>query len=204
MLILDAYAKTWMMCLFSLGFFVAVAAGAWWFGRRTWKIALPPRPVFWTCLCLWFVTMSVLLTLIDKPHFNATPETLDWMFMFSAFLGIPFATPLLAGMVWAAGHQWQDKRVDIAPFALLLLGTFALGCAVSNMHDVLWCGVITKGYTQHYPAGYDLDIFVAFGQRFGIAAETLADYVTLGPYAAVLILGELIVATVSFRQLMAQ
>jgi hypothetical protein len=85
--------------------------------------------------------------------------------------------------------------------ALVLLGSFALGCAASNIHDVAWCGTITDGYTHHHKAGYDLDYFVAFGNYFGISRDVLADYATLGPCALVLVLGELLVALACFTRL---
>jgi hypothetical protein len=136
------------------------------------------------------------MTLIDSPRLPLSKEMIDWLFMFSAFLGIPVSIPLFAAFVLAWHSNMQGKDVELSKLALVMLGTFGLGCAVSNMHDVLWCGIITDGYSKHYSAGYDLDVFVAVGGLFGIPREILADYTTLGPCAMVLILGELLVSVV--------
>ncbi|MCX5758966.1 MAG: hypothetical protein NTU83_10765, partial [Candidatus Hydrogenedentes bacterium] len=197
-LFLEAYGKTWNMCLALLLFFVVVAVAARWFKAGKLDFHLPPRLVFWACVVPGFVLMAVCLTLIDKPYFSISNVAKEWLFMFSAFLGVPVSIPLLAGAVWATAHHLLGIPVKASSLALLLLGMFALGCAASNIHDVVWCGTITGGYTQHHAAGYDLDYFVDFGNRFGIARATLADYATLRPCAVVLVLGELLVAVACF------
>lgn len=200
---LNAYAKTWDMCLAMFLFFVVVGLVARFMPVGRLDTAISPRPVLYGCLSIWFFLLSVCLTLIDFPHFNLTPEMKDWLFMFSAFLGIPVSVPFLAGAVWAAAYQLNNAPVRLLPLALIMLGSFALACAASNIHDVAWCGVITNGYTGHYAAGYDLDFFVAFGEWFGIARETTADYATLGPCAFVMVIGELITALCCFKRLSA-
>lgn len=194
MLFFQAYPQIWLMSLCSFGFFVAVAWAVWVFSVPQWNIELPSKPFFLFNLIVGTLFMGVLSTLIDKPHLDASEETIEWLFMFSAFLGLPAATPLLVWATWGLYAHLRGEGVSLGDAALTGLGGFAVGCASSNMHDLFWCGIITRGYSQHFTAGYDLDLFVAFGQRFGIAAEVLADYATLGPYAFVLILGELLVA----------
>ena len=189
------------MCLAFLGFFVGIAALLYGLSAARLEWRLPSVPVFWICLVSGFVMAAICLTLIDKPHFALSDETKDWLFMFSAFLGIPLAIPLLAGAAWTLAHQLRNEPVRVTPFILLLFGAFGVGCAASNIHDIVWCGAITHGFTQHYKAGYDLDVFVAFGKWFNIPAETLADYATLGPCAIVLVVGELFVAAVAFARI---
>ncbi len=200
-MIIEAYTNTWNLCAAFLLFFAAVAVLAHWFRAPRLDFQIAARRTFWTCLIPGFGLLAVCLTLIDKPHFHVSAITNDWLFMFSAFLGVPVAVPLLAGAAWASAHGVQRTPVQASSFALVLLGTFGLACAASNIHDVVWCGVITEGYTRHHPAGYDLDVFVAFGERFGISREILADYATLGPCAAVMVFGELLVAAACFRRL---
>lgn len=77
---------------------------------------------------------------------------------------------------------------------LVMLAGFGMGCAASNIHDVAWCGIITKWYTQPYAAGGDLLAFATVGQWFGIPEKVLYDYAALGPCAAVMVLGELVFA----------
>jgi len=189
------------MCLAMLGFFVVVSAVAWYLQIPSLSGELCPSTVFWVLTVLWFVVMSAVMTLIDKPHLAASKETIEWLFMFSAFLGIPVAVPLFSGAIWALAHDLGDMAMEAGSLALVMLGSFGMGCAVSNMHDLLWCGIITNGYSQHYKAGYDLDVFVAFGQHFGLERDFLADYTTLGPCALALIVGELLVAGVCYARL---
>jgi len=199
--ILEAYGQTWNMCLAMLLFFVAVALLARFLNARCLDFDIPSRGVFWVCVVLAFILMSICLTLIDKPRFAVSDVALDWMFMFSAFLGIPATLPLLAGAIWASAHRLYRMPVQASSLTLVMLGMFAIGCAASNIHDVVWCGAITGWYARHQAAGYDLDYFVAFGNMFGISREVLADYATLGPCAIVLVLGETVVAVACFQRL---
>jgi len=201
MLIFDTYVKTWPMCLASLGFFMVVAGLAYRVRIPRLDRELSSRRVFWACLGVWFVLLSVCLILVDKPHFDLAPHTKGWLFMFSAFLGIPLTVPLLACAAWALAHQVRGEGVKLSALLLVGLGSFGLGCAASNIHDVVWCGVITHWYTQHFKAGYDLDLFVAVGKRFGIPGPVLGDYATLGPYTILLVLGEVAVSVASFLRL---
>lgn len=197
----EAYVKTWPVCLVFLAFFTVVASIAYWLRAERFDFTVPPRPAFWCCLVPGFVLMAVCLTLVDKPHFAISEVDKDWLFMFSAFLGIPVALPMLMGAIWAAAHRLVRAPLKASSFALVMLGSFAIGCATSNIHDVVWCGTYTGAFTHHVKAGYDLDYFVAFGGYFGITRDVLADYATLGPCALVLVLGELLVAAACFVRL---
>ena len=197
----EAYGKTWSMCLALLLFFGVVGLLAYRLRVKRLDFRIPARPVFWACVMPGFVLLAVCLTLIDKPYFHVSDETKNWLFMFSAFLGVPLSLPMLAGAAWAAAHYMQRIPIRVPSLALLMLGVFALGCAASNIHDVVWCGAITDWYLHHHKAGYDLDYFVALGRPFGISREVLADYATLGPCAVVLVAGELFVALACFLRL---
>jgi hypothetical protein len=201
MLFFASYQETWSMCFAMFMFFAVVALLATLLKIPRLERELPPALVFWGNLVVWFVFMSVLMTLIDKPHLDLSNETKDWLFMFSTFLGIPVSIPFFAAIIWALFCMLEDKPVMVSHLALVLLGSFGLGCAVSNVHDVAWCGIITNGYSEHHPAGYDLDVFVAFAKWFGIPRSVSADYATLGPCALVLILGELLVTAASWLRL---
>ena len=201
MLIFEAYAKTWPMCLASVVFLLLVAALAYKVKATRLERDLSAKTVFWICLALWLVLLAVCLTLIDKPHFDLSSHTKGWLFMFSAFLGIPLTAPLLACAAWALAGHFRGETVNSTVLALLALGAFGLGCAASNMHDVVWCGAITDWYAHHHKAGYDLDLFVAFGRCFGIPRDVLSDYATLGPYTILLVLGELTISLASFVRL---
>lgn len=200
-LFIETYSKTWNMCVAILLFFVVVALLAYLLRAKRLDFQIPSRFVFWTCVVPGFALMAVCLTLINKPHFNIPDVTKDWLFMFSAFLGVPVSIPMLAGAAWASGHFSQRIPVKASSLALVLLGSFALGCAASNIHDVVWCGAITDWYTHHQKAGYDLDFFVALGNHFRIPREITADYATLGPCAVVMVLGEIIVALACFARI---
>lgn len=197
----SSYSYTWSMCLFTFAFFAAFGALAYWLRFPKLDISLRPGPIAAVFGAIALVLMAVLLTLIDKPHLNASREMIEWYFMFSAFLGIPVAMPFIAGAVWALAHYLKEEEMELGGLLLVCLGAFALGCAASNMHDVAWCGIITKGYSEHYKAGFDLDIFVAFAKWFGIPEEISADYLTLGPYTVVMVLGELTAAAGAFLRL---
>lgn len=201
---LEAYGKTWSMCFVFLLFFASVAMLARRLRLPQFDCDIPAKRSAWLCAVPGFLLLALCLTLIDKPKFPMTDVTAEWLFMFSAFLGIPAALPLITGGIWALAHHMQELPLRLSSLALLMLGTFALGCAASNLHDLAWCGAITDGYTKHFAAGYDLDYFVACGQYFGIPRETLGDYATLGPFAAVLVLGELLVAAAAFARLLSE
>ena len=200
-LVLEAYRHTALMCAAFLVFFGVIALLARYFRWRRLEFEIAPQPLFWVCIVPGFLLAAVCLTLIDQPRWPLSAETLDWMFMFSAFLGIPVVMPLFAGAVWASAFRLLRTPVRASSLALVMLGTFALGCAASNIHDVVWCGAITGGFARHHAAGYDLDYFVAFGNLFGIPREVTADYVTLGPCAFVMVVGELAVAGACFSRL---
>ena len=197
----EAYTKTAGMCLGFVLFYGVIALLAYFLKMKRLNFIISVRTAFWACVLPGFILLAVCLTLIDKPQWSFSPETLDWMFMFSAFLGIPAALPLLAAAVWAAACRLANTPVKAGPLALVMLGTFGLGCAASNVHDVVWCAAITDTYARHHAAGYDLDYFVAFGGKFGIPREVTADYATLGPCAFVMVLGELAVALACFARL---
>lgn len=201
MLLSEAYTNTWSMCLASFLFFVAVAAAARWVPLPSRNVLVPPKPFFWGTLLIGFAVLAVCLTLIDKPHVNASETTLEWMFMFSAFLGIPVSLPFLGAAAWALAYDMREEPAPLSELGLVGLASFAIGCAASNVHDIAWCGAITEGFTKHHAAGYDLDYFVGFGRWFGISREVLADYATLGPYAIVLVTGELLVAATALIRL---
>ena len=175
-MILEAYTNTWSMCLASFLFFVVVAAAAQWLPLPKRDIVLPSKASFWITLCIGFALLALCLTLIDKPRISASEVTLEWMFMFSAFLGIPAALPFLGAAVWALAHAMREEPSPLSELGLVGLASFAIGCAASNVHDIAWCGAITQGFSAHHAAGYDLDYFVGFGSWFGISREILADY----------------------------
>ena len=200
-IILDAYGKTSGMCLAFIIFYGVIAWMAYSITIEGWNFEIPARTVFWACVIPGFVILALCLTMVDKPHWSLSNETLEWMFMFSAFLGIPVALPFLAGAAWASAYRLQGGTVEASSLGLVMLGAFGLGCAASNVHDVLWCAAITGNYSMHHAAGYDLDYFVAFGNKFGISREVLADYATLGPCAFVMVMGELAVAAACFMRL---
>ena len=201
MLFLQAYAATWAMSLSFALFFVAVAALVWFLRAPNLNPPVNADLVLWLTIGVWFIGMSACMYYIDKPHIGASPVTLDWLFMVSAFLGIPVCMPFFAGFLWAFSCKLRGENVLLGPLALVMLGAFGLGCAVSNMHDLLWCGAITENYTIHYKAGYDLDVFVAMGNLFHIPREVTADYATLGPVVLIMILGEVLVAVTCFVRL---
>jgi hypothetical protein len=201
LILLEAYTKTAWMCLGFVIFFGTIALLAWLLNVKKLNLGIPGRSVFWACMIPGFILTTVCLTLIDRPRWPLDGEIMSWMFMFSAFLGVPVALPLLAGAVWAAACRLLKTPVHVGPLALVMLGVFGLGCAASNIHDVVWCASVTDTYAQHKAAGYDLDFFVALGEKFGIAREVTADYATLGPCAMVMVVGELTVAAACFSRL---
>ena len=197
----EAYSKTAWMCLGFVIFFGVISLLAYFLKVKKLNFGISARAAFWVCAVLGFVLLTVCLTLIDEPRWPLSHEILSWMFMFSAFLGIPVVMPLFAGIVWASACRLAKAPVQVGPLMLVMLGTFALGCAASNIHDVVWCASVTDTYAQHKAAGYDLDFFVALGNKFGIPREVTADYATLGPCAIVMVLGELTVAAACFGRL---
>lgn len=204
MLFFTGLINTWPLCLMFILFFGAASYAAWWFPWRKWSGALPSGVVFFVFTVLWVITMGICLTFVDSPFLNLSREAIDWLFMLAAFLGIPLTIPLLTGAVWALAHGIRGERTPIAPLLLVMLAGFGLGCAASNIHDIAWCGIITKWYTQPYKAGGDLLAFATVGQWFGIPEEVLYDYAALGPCTFIMVLGELAFASTCFARLIRQ
>ena len=157
--------------------------------------------MLWSCLIAWLILASVCLTLIDEPYFNVSKEVKNWMFMLSAFLGIPLTMPLLAGMVWAWGCRLRNESVRAGGAGARHAGCFRLGCAASNVHDIVWCGVITDGFRKHYVAGSDIAFFYVPVTWLGIPKSVAADYASLGPFAIIFVAGELAIVATAFARL---
>ena len=201
MLIVQTFLAVWPLCVGFAVFFCCVSLLTWFLRIPRLDWMLPARTVFGVALIAWLLLLSVLMTLIDSPHLHLSKYTIDMLFMVSAFLGLPLSMPMLASCIFSLVYALRGERVRLSSLLLVSLGTFALGCVTSNLHDVAWCGIITDGFSKHYAAGGDLDAFVWTGMLFGIKREVLADYATLGPCAIVLVLGELLVAITSFGRL---
>lgn len=198
MLFFHQLTEVWKLAACLFAFFLLVSILALTVRIPRWDRTFSAKWIWRSMIALWLVFMSVVMTLIDSPFLPVSKEAIDWMFMVSAFLGIPFSLPPLVLAVWAFACELFKAPLRLSDAVLIALGALGLGCAVSNVHDIAWCGIITHGYTVHYKAGYDLALFIAAGVPFGYSEELMADYATLGPCAAVMVLGELLVAWASF------
>ncbi len=201
MLIFDTYVRMWPMLIGIVALFIVLIGLIWRVRAPRLDLDLRPGRVLWSCLISWLVLASVCLTLIDEPYFSVSQDVKNWMFMLSAFLGIPLTMPLLAGMVWAWGCRVRNEPVMLGALVLVMLAAFWLGCAASNVHDIVWCGVITDGYTKHYAAGSDIAFFIEPAKWVGIPESISADYASLGPFAIIFVVGELMVFAASFGRL---
>jgi hypothetical protein len=201
MLFIEGLIHTWPLCLTFLAFFGIVSGAAWFIPWLKWRRSLSSGPAFILLTLLWVLTMGICLTFVDSPYLNASSEVISWLFMLFSFLGIPLTIPLLTGAVWTLAHGVRGERTPLSELLLIMLAGLGLGCAASNIHDIAWCGIITQWYTKPYGAGGDLIAFATAGQWFGISEKILYDYATLGPCAAILVLGELMVSATSFARL---
>jgi hypothetical protein len=201
MLIVETYARMWPMVIATVAVVVGIAALTWRLRLPRLEKSLRASRVLWSCLVAWLVLASVCLTLIDEPYFNISKNAKNWMFMFSAFLGIPLTMPLLAGMVWAWGCRLRNESVGLGALVLVMLAAFWLGCAASNIHDIVWCGVITDGFNKHHPAGSDIAFFYTPATWLGIPESVAADYAALGPFAIIFVVGELAIVATAFARL---
>jgi hypothetical protein len=200
MFVLYAYQNTWTLCLGLIAFLAVLCGLAQWLRLPGGKRMVNPRLVFWPATILWLVAMSVITTLIDSPYLPVSHEAIVWLFMLSAFLGLPLTVPPFALAIWSLHAAARGERVRLSTLCLLSLGAFALGAFTSNMHDVLWCGIITHGYSQPYPAGGDLAFFYAVARLFPIPEKIYADYATFGSCMIIMVLGELALAAVCLRR----
>jgi len=200
MFIIWAYMNTWPLCLGLVGF-IAVLCALAHFVRLPWgKRTVNARALFWVSILFWLVFMSIVTTLIDSPYLPVPQEVITWLFMLSAFLGLPLSMPPFALAFWSLLARARGERVRLSTVCLLSLGAFALGAATSNMHDVLWCGIITHGYSQPYHAGGDLAFFYAVARLFPIPEKIYEDYATFGACMIIMVLGELSLAAVCLRR----
>ena len=200
MLVFKAYCGMWTLCAGLVVFLALLCVAARFcpvpWGTRTFGA----RKVFWVSVVFWLAFMSVVTTLIDSPYLPVSQEAITWLFMLSAFLGLPLTMPPFAAAVWSLFSAVRGERVRMATLVLLSLGAFALGAATSNMHDVLWCGIITKGYAVPYPAGGDLAFFYAVAGLFPIPEKVYADYAAFGACMIIMVAGELALAAVCIRR----
>ncbi len=200
MLVLTAYVNTWTLCLGLVGFLALLCALAHYVRVPRGEHTLDALRLFWVSLVSWLVFMSIVTTLIDSPYLPVSQEAITWLFMLSAFLGLPLSMPPLAVAVWSLFSSARGERVRVSTLCLLSPGAFALGAATSNMHDVLWCGIITHGYSKPYPAGGDLAFFYAVARLFPIPENVYADYATFGACMIIMVVGELSLAAVCLRR----
>lgn len=201
MLVFETFKAIWPMCLGFIALFLAAGALVYFLRIPRWERSLNARAVFWVCCVLWVIFMGIVMTLVDSPYLPLSQGTITWLFMLAAFLGIPMAMPLLAGIFWALQCSLRKESIPLSTLLLVMFAAFGLGLAISNMHDILWCGIITDGFSKHYKAGGDLDFFVYAGLPFGVPRETTADYAALGPFAILLVIGELFWTAVSVLRL---
>jgi len=201
MLIFETYARMWPMIIGIVALVIAIMGLIWCVRVPRFEQPLRPGRVLWSCLIAWLILASVCLTLIDEPYFSVSQNVKNWMFMLSAFLGIPLTMPLLAGMVWAWGCRLRNESVALGALVLVMLAAFWLGCAASNVHDIVWCGVITDGFRKHYGAGSDIAFFIEPATWFGIPRSVAADYASLGPFAIIFVAGELAIFATAFARL---
>lgn len=201
MLIIETYARMWPLIIGIVALVIAIMGLIWRVRLPRFERPLRPGRVLWSCLIAWLILASVCLTLIDEPYFSVSKEVKNWMFMLSAFLGIPLSMPLLAGMVWAWGCRLRNESVALGALVLVMLAAFWLGLAASNVHDIVWCGVITDGFRKHYGAGSDIAFFYGPATWLGIPKSVAADYAALGPFAIIFVAGELAIFTTAFARL---
>jgi hypothetical protein len=79
---------------------------------------------------------------------------------------------------------------------LLLSGAF-FGMAGVNIHDVIWCGVSTRGFQVSSIGGRDLEMFFTF---FHVVDPSQWDYRTFGLYMGLQSVVELAAATLLFAK----
>ena len=201
MLIFQTYVKAWPLCLGFVVFYLLFAAVVTWTPLPGKNWALSARKIFWSNLIFWLIFMSIVTTLIDSPYLPVSQEVITWLFMTSAFLGLPLSMPPFAALIWGFFAWLRGEKIAISSLGLLMLAAFCLGAFTSNMHDVLWCGVITHGYSQLHPAGGDLLPFYVLASLFGIPKQIQEDYATFGSCMVIMVFGELFMAGVCLRRL---
>jgi hypothetical protein len=201
MLFISTLMAVWPMILFIVVLFASLSMVALKLRIPALECELPPKPVFRVLIVLWFIFICILMTLIDSPYIDALKGIESMLFMVSAFFGLPLSMPIFTVAIYAFICGMHKKRVLFSSACLLGLGSFGLGLAFSNVHDVVWCGCITDGYSHAHKAGGDLAAFAWLGERFGLPDDRLYDYATLGPGAFIMVLGELLMAFAAFLRL---
>ncbi len=201
MLILQAYRDGWTLGMGLITFFVILSLVAWFLRAPRLERSLNPKGLFWASIIFWLVFLSIVTTLIDSPYLPLSQDAINMLFMVAAFVGLPLSMPPLAAAVWALHAMARGERIRLSSLLLLMLGAFSLSAVTSNMHDVLWCGIITRGYSQPYPAGGDLIAFYTVATPFGVPESVQADYAFFGAFMIIMVLGELLLAAVCLRRL---
>jgi hypothetical protein len=94
-------------------------------------------------------------------------------------LTLGFAIPLSISLI-AFGDTGGDRKRDRYSLELLsiLAAMMLLACSANNLHDVMWCGIYTEGYTIAAPGRGELMPFCEFIKIFGV--EGGCDYRVLG------------------------
>lgn len=162
---------------------------------------LSPKPLFKITIPILFISLSLILTFIDKPPLNLSPETIDWLFMFSAFLGVPLLLPLLSSSIYSLFSHLHNKKLSLPSIIYLSIFTLFLGCAASSIRDIIWCATHSNFFSTYDPGGYDLSIFFSFGSLLGVTPSTTQNYSTFGQYSILLFICEILLSYMSYKKL---
>jgi len=115
------------------------------------------------------------------------------VFAILAFYILPIALGFLGLYAYIIGRE----EYHFGSAILLVVGMVSFGCLGSNLHDVIWCGVATEGYTTTNLAGDDLYLWFVF---FGIMDRSITDYRIFGFYMLIQVVIEITVGTIAFYQ----
>jgi hypothetical protein len=139
-----------------------------------------------------FLVILVSILLIGPIEFRMNPTGFQ-IFAFFAFIAMPIAMGFSAVYIYIL--KGGEYRIGDGILLLLSLTMFAM-CGV-HIHDVIWCGVATQGYTIEQIGGYDLAQFFTL---FQITDPAQWDYRTFGLYMSIRALIELTVATLAYNK----
>lgn len=138
------------------------------------------------------VSISLLIISEIFMGFRALRQgDLFWIYAALAFVLLPF----FYGFIALYSYVLKKGEFKMGNAFLLFVSFSSFGWVASNVHDVIWCGVVTEFYTISHHAGEDLAFWYWV---FGITDRAIFDYRAFGTYMFLSVLVEISVGTLAY------
>ncbi len=117
---------------------------------------------------------------------------------FQIFAGFAFSVmPFSIGVLSVYFYIIRNREYHLGNVLLLVISFVSFCMVGTNLHDVIWCAVVTNGYTVEAIGGRDLESFFAFFQFYD---PSRWDYRTFGMFMIVRVCIEISVGILALHK----